>query len=83
MLVAYLKSYQSSQSKAVCNKCSNKTATLDGDLITYYNTSPFGGFEGINTRTNVKTTDALCYIDGHKCHAQEARFGGIAVQLIG
>jgi hypothetical protein len=67
---------------AVCHKCSNKTATINGDSMSYYNTSPFGGFEGINEKTKIKTTDSLCYIDGHKCYAQEARFGGIVVQLI-
>ena len=67
---------------AVCNYCAQKTATINNDPISYYNTSAFGGFEGINEKTQQKTTESLCYIDGHKCYAQEARFGGIVVQLI-
>lgn len=64
--------------KAVCNTCSRKTKTINGDTIEFYNTSICGGFEG---RVNgVITHDGTCYIEGKKCWADEARFGGIVVQ---
>lgn len=75
------KSFDARYPNAVCNLCSIKTTTKEGHLIDYYNTSPFGGFEGKNTHTGEKTTDHICYINNMRCYADEARFGGIVIQI--
>ena len=72
--------YSARYPTAVCNSCACQTTTLDGQQIEYYNTSVYGGFEGLVN--GEKTYDDICYINGKKCHAQEAKFGGIVVQLI-
>ncbi len=40
-----------------------------------------GGFEAIVSDTKEAYPSHLCYIEGHKCWADEARFGGIVIQI--
>ncbi|WP_373544395.1 hypothetical protein [Chamaesiphon sp.] len=39
-----------------------------------------GGFEAIVANTKAEYASYICYIEGVKCWADEARFGGIAIQ---
>lgn len=40
-----------------------------------------GGYEAVITDTQEKYPSHICYIEGHKCWADEARFGGIVIQI--
>lgn len=63
---------------AVCRKCYNKTLTIDNKKIIFYNKDMFGGF--ISEVDGITGNNNICYIDGKKCYATEAKFGGIVVQ---
>ncbi|MBW4425221.1 MAG: hypothetical protein KME50_12395 [Nostoc desertorum CM1-VF14] len=41
-----------------------------------------GGFEGTVTETKENYNSHICYIEGVKCWADEARFGGIVVETM-
>ena len=65
---------------AVCNNCYNKTKTEFNEPIHFGNKDIFGGF--ISLVNDVRGNEHICYIDGIKCYADEARFGGIVIQVI-
>jgi uncharacterized Zn ribbon protein len=65
--------------KMVCHECSENTLTHDGENIKFYNKDHTGGF--ISIVNDVKGEMHDCYINNRKCYADEARFGGIVVQL--
>ena len=61
------------------NMVCHKTLTGKDEKIEFYNIDHTGGFYSL---VNDEIGDIHeCYIEGHKCHADEARFGGIVVQL--
>lgn len=82
-----LKRYPSS----ICNECIVKygTKTKDGKKINFSNESIFGGFisqiegEKPYTQTTPQPIEKyhICYVNNQKCYANEARFGGIVIQL--
>lgn len=65
--------------KMVCQGCSENTLTQEGESIKFYNIDHTGGF--ISIVNDVKGEIHECYINNRKCYADEARFGGIVVQL--
>ncbi|MFC9439779.1 hypothetical protein [Nocardia sp. NPDC057030] len=78
--------------RAVCDDCVNRTTDRAGLRITGYNTSLSGGMIAYYTDT-IEHTDnpdeecaevtrtGICFIDGHPATMQEARLGGIIVQM--
>ncbi len=66
--------------RAVCHSCYSKASDTQGRKLSFFNTSISGGFEAIITETKEKYQSHICYIDGVKCWADEARFGGIVIQ---
>lgn len=78
--------------RAVCDHCLSRTTDQAGRQITGYNTSLSGGMIAYYTDTIDHpdtpyeecvevTRTGMCFIDGHPATMQEARFGGIVVQL--
>jgi len=65
---------------AVCSECYELTVTENGDKIMFGNESIFGGFMSIVN--DKEGTIHECYINGKKCYADEARFGGIVIQVV-
>jgi hypothetical protein len=65
---------------AVCQDCYNKACNAQGQKLSCFNQSISGGFEAVVTDTQEKYLSHICYIEGHKCWADEARFGGIVIQ---
>ena len=63
----------------ICQNCSKKTVTKNGVKIEFYNKDFNGGF--ISVMNDKKGDIHECYIDNKKCYADEARFGGIVIQL--
>lgn len=72
--------------RAVCNTCKRKTKTGDGRKIIFHNIDAQGGFISyINPGAGqqpIVGEEHSCYINSCLCRADEARFGGIVVQVI-
>lgn len=69
----------------VCNECIDVYDMIDqnGNNITFGNLDYNGGFKSVTTLENgeqIVGSNNICYINGFKCIAQEARFGGIIIQ---
>ena len=65
--------------KMICNQCIELAVNKNGDSIKFYNIDHTGGFMSIVK--DIKGEEKECYINNIKCHAGEARFGGIVVEL--
>ena len=63
----------------ICDECVELAVNKNGDSIKFYNIDHTGGF--ISIVNDIKGEEHECYINNHKCHANEARFGGIVVEL--
>ena len=65
----------------VCFECREKYIPLTeyGDKISFGNIDICGGFKSIvNGKETIDPID-ICYINGLKCRAVEARYGGIVI----
>lgn len=65
---------------AVCQTCYGKVSDRLGRQLTFFNTSPGGGFAAQVIDTEEEYLEHICYIDDIECWAEEARFGGIVIQ---
>ena len=65
---------------AVCNACLEQygTKTKDGKKKEFSNIDIFGGIQCFCE--GVKTEDFECFVNRIRCHAEEARFGGIVIR---
>jgi hypothetical protein len=63
----------------ICHECSEKTLNEKGEPISFYNKDHTGGFYSLVDKEKGNVHD--CFVEGHKCYADEARFGGIVIQL--
>ena len=67
--------------KYVCPECAEKTCDAGGRRVAFQNLDFAGGCGGFYPDTKEKYPSQDCYIDGIPCYADEARFGGIVVQV--
>ncbi len=65
---------------AVCHNCDRKACNAQGQKLVFFNLSMSGGFGAIVADTKEDYLSHICYIEGKKCWADEARFGGIVIQ---
>lgn len=65
----------------VCSDCSQRASDKNGRLLNFYNVDLSGGFWGRYLDTKEIYESHICYIDGVKCYADEAHFGGIVVEI--
>jgi len=65
----------------ICNKCVEKSADKNGRSLSFSNEGMHGGFIATYTDTGENLESHTCYIDGHKCFADEAYIGGIVVEI--
>lgn len=72
--------YSERYPKYVCVDCSLRAADEDGRSLSFANLSLSGGFAAIYADTREERDSHECYIDGIRCHADEAKFGGIVIQ---
>ena len=72
--------YNGRYTNYLCNECSDKATDKEGIKLSFGNTSFGGGFEAIYTETKEIYNSHICYINGTKCYADEARFGGIVIE---
>ena len=66
--------------RAVCDACATRAAAEDGRPLAFANLDMGGGFAATNADTGERNDGDLCYIDGIRCRAGEARFGGIVIE---
>lgn len=66
----------------VCATCAAKARSADGRPLRFFNLSLSGGFGAEYADTDEPYDGSICYIDGVKCLADEARFGGIVIQVV-
>lgn len=64
----------------ICNECSKKTTDINGRKLIFSNVSFSVGYIANYEDTDEEYNSHVCYIDGIKCRADEARFGGIVIE---
>ena len=64
----------------VCEDCIGKATDSTGRILLFSNIDFAGGFIAKYKDTGKIYDSNSCFIDGVRCHADEARFGGIVVQ---
>lgn len=65
----------------VCEDCTEKAVDSEGRTVTFGNTSLLGhGCQGMYKETGERYDSNICFIDGIKCKAEEAYFGGVVIQ---
>ncbi len=63
----------------VCSNCVKRAADIKGQKVVFSNIDFGGGVQGHYVESDKPYSDHVCMIDGVKCFAQEARFGGIVI----
>jgi len=72
----------------VCKHCLEEAPPVNGDgkRISYSNVSLDGGIqsqiEGSTVLWQDSDCEAVCYVKGRQCRAEEGRFGGIVIQAV-
>ena len=65
----------------VCVDCARRAADENGRALTFSNVALSGGFEARYADNNEVRDSHICYVDGIRCIADEARMGGIVVSI--
>lgn len=65
----------------VCSDCCQRASDENGRLLNFFNVDLSGGFWGRYVDTKEIYESHVCYIDGVKCYADEAHFGGIVIEI--
>jgi len=69
--------------RAVCSACVQRACDAEGRALEFFNADFGGGYLAVYREGREKYNSHDCFIDGHSCRADEARFGGIVVQMSG
>jgi len=64
----------------LCADCAAEAASEDGRPLEFFNKDISGGYMAEYADTNEPYDSHICFIRGHRCWADEARFGGIVIQ---
>jgi hypothetical protein len=67
----------------LCQSCTAKAVDENNRALKFSNVALSGGFVAYYADTKEERRGHICYIDGIKCRADEARFGGIVIQIYG
>ncbi len=65
----------------VCRECAARARSIDGRPLEFSNADAFGGFVARYRDSGAEYSSHECYVDGVPCYADEARFGGIVIQV--
>ncbi|MBC8078543.1 MAG: hypothetical protein H7Y32_20865 [Chloroflexales bacterium] len=65
----------------ICAACAQRAQSADGRALRFWNVDMSGGFSGTYADTGEPYAGHACFVDGVPCHADEARFGGIVIQV--
>jgi hypothetical protein len=66
----------------LCLACSKKAVDENGRPLLFHNESISGGFIAKYADTGEPRDSHICYIDGHKCWADEEYMGSIVIQPV-
>jgi len=64
----------------LCDLCANRVTDEQGHRVEFFNEGLSGGCYGVVIATGEKYLAHDCYVDGLRCWADEARFGGIVIR---
>ena len=67
--------------RVVCDACAQKASSADGHALMFYNIDLSGGYAAVYADTREEYPYHRCFIDRIPCWADEARFGGIVIQV--
>ena len=69
---------------SICGEHYDECIDSRGNRVTFENEDEFGGFASYHTVENkiVKRNDGTCFVRGITCYAEEARMGGIVIQVV-
>lgn len=65
----------------VCQTCAARATDEQGARVEFFNTQLSGGLEGRYVQTGLPYAQTVCFIGAVRCRAEEARFGGIVIQV--
>jgi hypothetical protein len=68
-------------SKYVCPQCSNRAKSEDGRPLEFFNQSMSDGYMARYADSNEEYASHKCFIDDTECYADEAKFGGILIEV--
>ncbi len=68
--------------KYICRECSNNVCDKSGRSLSLSNIDFSGGLIGYYNDTEEEYNSQYCYIKKTKCIAEEARFGGVVIQIL-
>jgi len=68
--------------RAVCDACALRACDAEGRALDFFNAGFGGGYLAVFRDGGEPYESHDCFIDGLPCRADEARFGGIVVQVI-
>lgn len=64
----------------ICGSCVDKAQSEDGRPVKFYNEDISGGCRGEYADTKETYEGDILYVNGIKCYADEAHFGGIVIR---
>ena len=65
----------------VCEVCADRAAAPDGRKLVFSNEGLSGGFLAHYADTGERYDNHACWIGAVRCRADEARFGGIVIEV--
>jgi len=74
--------FQARYPRCVCQDCAKLAADITGRRFLFYNADASGGFRAFYADNNEFYDSHQCFINGLECRADEAKLGGIVIQLI-
>lgn len=67
--------------RAVCSQCAAQACDVQVRPLDFYNEGMGGGFYAVLRESGLPYPSHECFIRGRRCYADEARFGGIVIQI--
>lgn len=68
--------------KYLCTDCVKRASDGNGKRLSFFQSSPDGRYAARYAVDGEPYASHECFVDKKKCWADEARFGGIVVQLV-
>jgi hypothetical protein len=66
--------------KYLCSQCSSRATDAFGRSLEFGNVGLSGGYVAAYADTGEEYPSHECFVDGIRCRADEARFGGIVIE---
>lgn len=67
--------------RRVCDRCAARATSTDGRSLAFFNLDLSGGYGARYADTDEAYDSHECLIDGVRCRAEEARCGGIVIEV--